>query len=221
MKKEHIVEMKSGHIILENLPDECPFCHRAIVPEIYRGYIHDIHLENRTAEVFFSCSSNKCLHAFVGYFEEQSDNLYTFLGTTKGTHREVDFDEIIESISPNFKVIYNEAFVAEQENLLQICGVGYRKALEFLIKDYTILMNADEDEEIKKMALGNCIKTFVDNDKIKKVAKRAVWLGNDETHYVRKWEGKDLQDLKKLIDLTVHWIEMEKLTESFEEEMPD
>ncbi len=32
---------------------------------------------------------------------------------------------------------------------------------------------------------------------------------------------KNLQDLKKLIELTVHWIEMEKLTESFEAEMPE
>ena len=71
------------------------------------------------------------------------------------------------------------------------------------------------------MRLANCIKEFVTDERIKSVAKRAVWLGNDETHYVRKWETKNLVDLKKLISLTVHWIEMEKLTESFEEEMPE
>ena len=32
---------------------------------------------------------------------------------------------------------------------------------------------------------------------------------------------KNLTDLKKLIDLTLHWVEMEKLTESFEDEMPE
>ncbi len=47
---------------------------------------------------------------------------------------------------------------------------------------------------------------------LREIAKRAAWLGNDETHYVRKWEGKDLEDLKRLISLTIHWIEMEKLT---------
>lgn len=71
------------------------------------------------------------------------------------------------------------------------------------------------------MQLGNCIKSYVDDSRIKTVAQRAVWLGNDETHYIRKWEGKNLNDLKKLIELTVHWIEMERLTESFKEEMPE
>jgi hypothetical protein len=41
-------------------------------------------------------------------------------------------------------------------------------------------------------------------------------LGNDELHYVRKWENKDINDLKKLIDATLHYISLEKLKESFE-----
>jgi hypothetical protein len=53
------------------------------------------------------------------------------------------------------------------------------------------------------------------------VAKRAVWLGNDETHYERLWEGKTIEDLKRLIDLTVHWIAMEIDTEDALKEMPE
>lgn len=48
-----------------------------------------------------------------------------------------------------------------------------------------------------------------------------AWLGNDETHYVRKWEDKDLKDLKKLISLTIHWIEMDALTVEVIADMPD
>ena len=57
------------------------------------------------------------------------------------------------------------------------------------------------------------------NEKVKEVAKRAVWIGNDETHYVRRWEGKDIEDLKTLIEITIHWIEMEKLTADYLTEM--
>ena len=103
---------------------------------------------------------------------------------------------------------------------MEICGVGYRKALEFLIKDYAILNYPQQKETIEKKLLGQCIKEFVTDEKVKIVATRAVWLGNDETHYIRKWEGKNLDDLKKLIELTVHWIEMEALTKSFEQDMP-
>lgn len=54
---------------------------------------------------------------------------------------------------------------------------------------------------------------------IKEMAKRAVWLGNDETHYVRKWEDKDIQDLKNLIDLTVYFISMTLKAKKYREEM--
>ena len=53
------------------------------------------------------------------------------------------------------------------------------------------------------------------------MAKRAAWLGNDETHYLRKWEGKDLDELKRLIELTIRWIEMVELSDGYIEEMPE
>jgi hypothetical protein len=46
-------------------------------------------------------------------------------------------------------------------------------------------------------------------------------LGNDETHYVRKWEDKDLTDLKTVIELTLHWIEMAEMTDSVMNDMPE
>lgn len=64
------------------------------------------------------------------------------------------------------------------------------------------------------------VANYINSDQIREIAKRATWLGNDETHYVRKWEDKDLNDLKKLITLTIHWIEMEKLTAEVVQDMP-
>lgn len=106
-------------------------------------------------------------------------------------------------------------------NLDQICGVGYRKALEFLIKDYLISKETDDQvkDNIKNKFLNNCIQENVQNDNIKNVAKRAVWLGNDETHYIRQWADKDVNNLKQLIDLTVRWIENEIETERVLQEM--
>jgi hypothetical protein len=61
----------------------------------------------------------------------------------------------------------------------------------------------------------------VGEGRIQATASRATWLGNDETHYVRTWEDKDLSDLKKLIDLTLYWIGAEILTRELEASMPD
>ncbi len=49
----------------------------------------------------------------------------------------------------------------------------------------------------------------------------AFWLGNDETHYLRKWEQHDVDDLVTLIKLTTNWIEIEHLSKSYVEEMPE
>jgi hypothetical protein len=66
-----------------------------------------------------------------------------------------------------------------------------------------------------------CIKERVTSPNIVTTASRAAWLGNDEIHYERKWEGKDLEDLKTLLTLTVKWIEMEELTKKAAKDMPN
>jgi len=102
----------------------------------------------------------------------------------------------------------------------EIAGVGYRKALEFLIKDYCITENSDAEEEIKTKPLMQVINSYMDEaPKVKSCATKAVWLGNDETHYVRKWKDKEIKDLKILINLTIHHIEAEIMTAQFEADM--
>ena len=93
--------------------------------------------------------------------------------------------------------------------------------MEFLIKDYLISENPDDKETIRAKPLGQCINDDVADPNIKSVSERATWLGNDETHYVRKWSGKDVGDLKSLIALSVHWIEAALLTKKLIHEMPD
>jgi hypothetical protein len=63
---------------------------------------------------------------------------------------------------------------------------------------FSIKTHTADEEKIKRMELGNCIQTYMLNPIVRDTAERAGWLGNDETHYLRKWEEKDLQDLKDL-----------------------
>ncbi|MDR1245206.1 MAG: hypothetical protein LBJ98_04455 [Endomicrobium sp.] len=55
----------------------------------------------------------------------------------------------------------------------------------------------------------------------KEIAKKAAWLGNDETHVVRKWKEKDLQDLKELIEMTVISIKRREKIKSYNQDMPN
>lgn len=207
----------AGTLAIHGMPDHCPYCHRSVTPNALYG-----HLNSHVLEVFMWCPDARCKRAFIAYYDAYSGTEYHFHGAvSQGELKAVKFSETVEAISPAFSLLYGQAFVAEQQGLTEICGVGYRKALEFLVKDYTIRKYSDKQSEIEKKFLGNVINDYVTDTRIKAVATRATWLGNDEAHYTRKWEGKDLSDLKKLIDLTVHWIEMEELTESFINEMPE
>ncbi len=188
----------------------CPCCGTKISP-IYLCY------HNHSGIIFSRCPIKECGEFFL---LKELDNGLSFV-QNHPMSKEV-FSEIINSVSSSFGRIYNEAYAAEQMGLMEVCGVGYRKALEFLIKDY-VMQGKDEQiaEKIKKLPLAKCIDDYVDDEMVKAVAKRAVWLGNDETHYVRKWEDKDVHDLKGLIRLTILWIEKLKETERLLAEMPE
>lgn len=221
-------QSKQSFIVIDDIPKICPFCHNSIRPNVVIAYIDtDKEIYHHTIlNVLFNCPHSNCRESFIGYYtyKNQTTRGYEFIFDDKvsiGNLKGRVFNTTISDLSNSFVKIYNQSLSAEQMNLNEICGVGYRKALEFLIKDYAIHKFPSESDRIEKKMLAQCIGDYVSDDKIKSVAKRAVWIGNDETHYVRKWEGKSLTDLKKLIDLTLHWIEAELLTESFELEMPE
>lgn len=77
------------------------------------------------------------------------------------------FDENITKLSPQFDKIYNQALAAESSGLDEIAGLGYRKALEFIVKDFAIYKHPDKTEEIKKLPLSQCINKYIDNTILK------------------------------------------------------
>jgi len=175
-------------------------------------------------EIVFECPDEDCQRLFIArYFRIHPvmSDVYNLGECVPWEAFDSEFSEAIQKISPDFCEIANQAQKAEHQGWKLVAGPGYRKSLEFLIKDYLCRLRPDDTEKIKKVELGACINSYVANDRVKKMASRAAWLGNDEVHYVRKWVDKDLEDLKKLIELTVHWIQMEELTETVLKEMPE
>lgn len=90
--------------------------------------------------------------------------------------------------------------------------MGYRRSLEILIKDYLISIAPEDEELIRRLPLGKCISDRIDNEKLKTVAQRATWIGNDFAHYERRLSDLDLSDLKRFINATIAWIELELTT---------
>lgn len=204
----------------DRIPEICPHCQTSIsVIHVYSRNIS--HKGDQCLQIIYACPNQKCKNIIVATFVKGTYESYELakIEPQKSVLRK--FTNEIEQLSPQFVKIYNQAYNAEIFQLLEVCGPGYRKALEFLVKDYLISNNTGDEEDIKKIMLSPCIKKYIKDDNIKFCAERAVWVGNDETHYVRKWDNKDLQDLKQLIDLTVNWITNEILTARFRLEMPN
>ncbi|MBV5279513.1 MAG: DUF4145 domain-containing protein [Campylobacteraceae bacterium] len=196
-------------------PTICPICHHHITADVLYGIFNKV---THNSEILFQCNNHKCQHLFIGIYND--DRPSSIIALTPIKMKPLELNDKIKNISPSFYKIYTQALEAEALGLDEITGVGLRKALEFLIKDYCISKNPTKEEDIKKTLLMPTINTYMSEaSKLRSVATKAVWLGNDETHYVRKWEDKDISHLKMLIDLTLHWIESELLTDEFEQSM--
>lgn len=191
-------------------PNLCPICNHNISPDSKMEFVNH---EIKIVSILFICPY--CGKGFVSHYE-LSDDIENFqgyqylkinlIGSYPNLPDKIEFDKTINDLSTNFCEIYNQASAAETYNLNQISGIGYRKALEFLIKDYCIYKHPDKEHEIKTNFLSNVIKNYVDIDKIKTLSKASSWIGNDETHYVRVYDDKDINDLKRFISATIAFI---------------
>lgn len=191
---------------------KCPICNSRISP-IYISSKH--HLNKKALSVYCECPS--CGKPFIAFYNDLKDTASSSSSSCNYVVENLKylapvlpdsrtFDDKILNLSPNFVETYNQSLSAETYNLNQIAGMGYRKALEFLVKDYCIYKNPNEKDNILKMLLGNCINTYIADTKIKNLSKVSAWLGNDETHYIKKFEDKDINDLKRFIDTALYFI---------------
>lgn len=210
---EHLVSAKI------NVPSKCPHCGVAVNPTILLSKY--ITLKDSSIEsdyryrifVVFLC--NHCLKSFSSeysfnhYISRVKDYNLTPNATYPVFHSKPAHSDAIKELSERFVNIYDQSHFAEESNLNEICGMGYRKALEFLIKDYAIKLHPEDEEKIKKTQLAPCINTYIDNERIKSLAIASAWLGNDQTHYCRKHEDYSIDSLKSFINAAESFINSE------------
>lgn len=198
----------------------CPVCHHALVPERLSGYyiehVSEFYLgENSryTVSIMFFCPH--CRHTFTVEYDASrsfptasSLNAYYIRGIYPQSFTGTSFSPDIKSLSPMFVTTYHQSEEAQTRKLTEVAGCGYRKSVEFLVKDYLCHKMPDEVETIKTEFLGTSIKRITEN-RIRVLAERASWIGNDATHYVKKHEALDIEDMKQFIKALVVYIDSE------------
>ncbi|SRR6266404_1935703 len=202
---------------IDRTPDHCPICHHGIEPKDAKN---DCLVSDDIMERVLRCPCSECGHFFVARYGRYTPAQYNLKKCIPFNIADAACPDEIKTLSPNFYDIYNQATKAEKSEWYLVAGPGYRKALEFLVKDYAIQLQPDAKEHIKKIELGPCIQQYMKNEMVRETAKRATWLGNDETHYSRKWEDKDLKDLKNLLALVITTIHGELLYDAMRKDMP-
>ena len=218
---EKYVSITNNERICYETVNKCPICNSSIAAVEKSNFFNS---DSKMYFFMFECPAcNKGFITHYNYTNEKkiknniSYNMLKLVNSYPKVPELHQFDENIKKLSSNFCEIFNQAYVAEQMNLNEIAGIGYRKALEFLIKDYCIDKNKEQEEKIKKEPLSQVITNYILSDKIKNLAKASIWIGNDETHYVRKYEDKDIKDLKRFISATVAYITYELIADSAQE----
>lgn len=188
-----------------DLPAICPICGSGIDPVFLHAYIVGSDFDPcLTMYVFYLCP--RCKKAFVTEYNVFTSDVPAVSQLARSYPEEpqdIAFPDGIQHLSPKFIKIYRQASDACVYGLDEVAGIGFRKALEFLIKDYAIHSNPDSEDDIRRLFLSEVIRKYVHDDKIRTLAERASWLGNDETHYIRVFEDFNIDDLRKFIDALV------------------
>lgn len=202
-----------------DIPKTCPYCGRMVTPHILSSYLNrNDNMDRLSFTSFFVC--NACSETFAAqYFLHLGSEGYrgSFKKTIPTQYTETfKIDSRIADISPRYAALSEDSDVALSHGLTDLAGMGYRKALECLLKDSLIYKYPDSDKnDIIRLSLFDTIARFKDiNPDLVKVANQARVIGNEYTHYDTKYESYDITDLKNLIQISSHWLLIALVTDS-------
>ncbi|HGO1425550.1 hypothetical protein [Staphylococcus aureus] len=193
------------------VPNQCPWCKSNIKP-IFLSQTQ-IDTSNIEWPISFTLQCPSCHKHFLQIYKvklsENGSVMKLEMNNEKPMPKNLfEYPTEINEISKEFNNIITQSSNAESLGYNHLAGIGYRKAIEFLVKDYLIELKNKDRDSVSKRPLSQCISS-IDNDRIQKLAKAATWIGNDETHYVRKHIDKDVQDLKSFLHALTSLVSLE------------
>lgn len=189
------------------IPVECPHCGAYSTPQISAH----TSLSYSGMKIWLFIFYNDCCdkQSFAIY-KKQGGNA-EFLGILPVVHKLPQLPESLGKISPRFVALYQQSFDAEQNSYFELAGSGYRNAIEVLIKDFAIQELKVPEKEVRKKSLSQAIETYLPNINASVSADVMRVLGNDYTHYERRYEDVDFQVLKRYLQIFINSIDCEYL----------
>ena len=122
---------------------------------------------------------------------------------------ENNINEDLEKLSPIGCKTYQEALVTLALSLNEVTGMAIRKAIECFIKDYLITFIGKDKNKIIKMPLAAAIREIEDAPKLVSLSDAIRELGNDNTHYNKKYDEISVSHMKEFADYLIEHIKVE------------
>lgn len=118
-------------------------------------------------------------------------------------------NDILTSISERFIDMYNQALQSEFVGNIELAAIGYRSALEILVKDFAINELCKDPTDVSKKTLCTAIDEYLSQPDLVNTADVIRILGNDYTHYQRKYPEHDFELLKGYMEIFLKQIEVQ------------
>lgn len=176
---------------------------------LYTKYEYGQQVEYK--QYLYKCWNKSCNNLIIAVCRDNQDDI-KIIYPKKPESFDFSPFENIQKISQNFINIFNDAYAVESLWYKEIAWPWYRKAMEYLIKDYALYLvwdNQEEKEKIIKEWIMDCITWYIEDSRFQELAKHTMWLWNDQVHYYQKWEDKDIEYLKWMIKTAMNYIEMQ------------
>ena len=181
-------------------PTLCPWCGYGTDGPITNG-IKMGYGKNVCFVISIRCTH--CENSFIAVFENKSIKTGMVFITCLPQPFGKDLREELKLLSPRFCDMHKQAEYAELNSMLDLAGIGYRTALEILIKDYAIQELKCPPEDVAKKKLADAIGEYLNQSSFVKTADVVRILGNDVTHYDKKHPECDFVTMKNYYSIFI------------------
>lgn len=199
---EHLTIDFTGHGASRrygDLPETCPHCHHHVDPR--RLAACATVPDAKQVDFAFQCPRPECRRVFVGRYLLGPGGELDLASVAPAQARRESVPAEVEALSPAFVEIFGQAQEADGRGHTHLAALGYRGALERLVRDYVVREHPQLASDVHALPLAECIARFADNPRVKAAAARTPALspGCDDEEAVA--------ELKVLLRLTVNWLD--------------
>lgn len=173
-------------------PIECPHC--GVIVDATLNDVQSVRYGEGGSVMIVSMSCTACGMDYVPVYTRESAGVRMEFKHLIPLPRQTEDYAALYELSERFQKYHTQAALAEASGSEELAAIGYRAALECLLKDYEITEREKPREEIVKKRLHDLLTGFEDDVIISGDVVRI--MGNDFAHYERRHEEVPFATLK-------------------------